>query len=117
MDGQQACLRRVNCASVVPLDSIRRWSKKEHKIVEVHRPDAVKQYNASMGGVDLVDRMVSIYRVSVRTCKWLVRMILHFFDCALKNALILYRDNARRSGTASKDILDFMAFRLRIVEC
>ena len=58
--------------SAVPLDSIRRRSKKEHKIVKIHRPDArpdaVKQYNASMGGVDLVDRMASIYRVSVRTC-------------------------------------------------
>ena len=56
--------------SAVSLDSIRRWSKKEQKIVEIHCPDAVKQYNASMGGVDLVDRMVSIYRVSVCTCKW-----------------------------------------------
>ena len=58
-----------------------------------------------------------IYRVSVRTCKWPVRVSLHFLNSALKNALILYRDNAKRSGTASKDILDFMAFRLRIREC
>ena len=56
--------------SAVPLDSVSRWSKKEHKTVEVRRPDAIKQYNASMGGVDLVDRMVSIYRISARTCKW-----------------------------------------------
>ena len=102
--------------SAVPLDSISRCSKKEHKIVKVHRPDAVKQYNASMGGVDLVDRMVSIYRVSVRKCKWPARVILHFLDCAVNNALILYGDNAR-SGTALKDILDFIAFRLRIGEC
>ena len=74
--------------SAVPLDSIRRWSKTEHKIVEVHRLDAVKQYNASMGSIDLVDRMVSIYRISVRTCKWPVRVILHFLNCALRNALI-----------------------------
>ena len=37
--------------SAVPLDSISRWSKKEHKIVEVHRPDPIKQYNAFVGGV------------------------------------------------------------------
>ena len=118
MEGQQLTVYVVSTAhSAVPLDSIKRWSKKEHKIVEVHCPDAVKQYNASMGGVNLVDRMVSMYRVSVCTCKGPVRVILHFFDCALKNALILYRGNARRSGTASKDILDFMAFRLRIGEC
>ena len=77
--------------STVPLDSISRWSKKEHKIVEACRPDAVKQYNASMGGVDLVNRMVSNYRISARTCKWPVRVILHFLDCALTNAWILYK--------------------------
>ena len=103
--------------SAVPLDSVSRWSKKEHKIVEVHRPDAIKQCNASISRVDLIDRMVSIYRISARTCKWPVRVILHFLDCALTNAWILYRDSARRTGTPSKDILDFMAFRLRVGEC
>ena len=103
--------------SAVPLNSVSRWSKKEHKTVEVHRPDAIKQCNASMSRVDLVDRMVSIYRISARTCKWPVRVILHFLDCVLTNAWILYRDSARRTGTPSKDILDFMAFRLRVGEC
>ena len=103
--------------SAVPLDSVSRWSKKEHKTVEVRRPDAIKQYNALMGGVDLVDPMVSIYRISARTCKWPVRVTLHFLDCALTNAWILYRDSARRTGTPSKDILDFMAFGLRVGEC
>ena len=85
--------------------------------MEVRCPDAIKQYNASMSRVDLVDMMASIYRISARTCKWPVRVILHFLDCALTNAWILYRDSARRTGTPSKDILDFMAFRLRVGEC
>ena len=33
-------------------------------------PYMVGQYNANMGGVDLLDSMVGVYRVSVRNKKW-----------------------------------------------
>ena len=39
---------------------------------------------------------------------------MHFLDCAVSNAWILYREAAKECGTPKKDILDFMEFRLPI---
>jgi hypothetical protein len=33
-------------------------------------PEMFRHYNAGMGGVDLLDNMVSVYRVSYRMKKW-----------------------------------------------
>uniref|UniRef100_A0A8C6PBR5 PiggyBac transposable element-derived protein domain-containing protein n=1 Tax=Nothobranchius furzeri TaxID=105023 RepID=A0A8C6PBR5_NOTFU len=48
-----------------PEDTCQRWSKKDKKYVIVTCPSIVQEYNAKMGGVDLSDRMMSYYRMSV----------------------------------------------------
>src|SRR6218665_1150261 len=42
------------------------------KYISVTRPDIVNQYNANMGGMDLMDRIISYYRISARTKKWTI---------------------------------------------
>lgn len=74
-----------------PTDECRRWSKKDSKYVQVQRPYIVARYNDCMGGIDLIDRMISYYRIQARSKKWTVRVILHFFDLAMANSWILYR--------------------------
>jgi len=63
-----------------PQDKSKRWSKGEKKYIEVDRPAIIQQYNAKMGGVDLCDRMMSVYRMSARTHKWTIRTIMHFIE-------------------------------------
>ena len=41
---------------------------------------------------------------------------MHFLDCAVSNAWILYREAAKECDTPKKYILDFMECRLRIGE-
>ena len=55
-----------------------------------------------MDGVDLAERMVSLYRMKARTNKWPVRVVMHFLDCAVSNAWILYREAAKECGTPKK---------------
>lgn len=40
-----------------------RWVKDEKKKVYVPQPHVVGNYNANMGGVDLIDRYVPYYRI------------------------------------------------------
>lgn len=69
-----------------PEDTCQRWSKKDKCYLTIRRPNIVQEYNAKMGGVDLSDRMMSYYRMSVRTKKWTIRMLMHFMDLALRSA-------------------------------
>ena len=52
-----------------PMHEVKRWKKNAGQ-VNVKQPDIVYQYNKSMGGVDLFDRLVSSYRPVLRSQKW-----------------------------------------------
>ena len=88
-------------------------NKKTH--IDVQRPQVVASYNKYMDGVDMVDRMVSLFRIGAKTTNWPVRVIMHFLDCALSNSWIMYRKNEKKLGKQKKDIMDFLGFRMWIV--
>ncbi|KAL4088559.1 hypothetical protein QTP88_023651 [Uroleucon formosanum] len=61
-------------------------------ITSVERPEIVKLYNASMGGVDKADQMISLYRTFIKSQKWTIRMIFHAFDLVASNAWLQYKE-------------------------
>ncbi|XP_076601804.1 piggyBac transposable element-derived protein 3 [Chaetodon auriga] len=99
-----------------PEDTCQRWSKKDKCYITVRRPNIVQEYNAKMGGVDLSDRMMSYYRMSVRTKKWTIRMLMHFMDLALANSWLLYRRDHQEHGTPRKAIMMFLTFRMDVAQ-
>ena len=97
-----------------PQDTCARWDKKLKQYVTIQRPSIVREYNSKMGGVDLVDRMMSYYRMSGRTKKWTLRMIMHFTDLALANSWLLYRKDLTSCGIPKKNIMQFLEFRMEV---
>ncbi|XP_049453042.1 piggyBac transposable element-derived protein 3 [Epinephelus fuscoguttatus] len=95
-------------------DTCQRWDKKLKQYVSVSRPCIVREYNLKMGGVDLVDRMISYYRMSARTKKWTMRMLMHFTDLALANSWILYRKDLTTCGAPKKSVMQFLEFRMEV---
>ena len=95
-----------------PEDTCQRWSKKDKKYVTVTRPRIGREYNSKMGGVDMSDRMISYYQVSVWTRKWTIRMLMHFMDLVLVNSWLLYRRDNQENGTPRKAIMKFLEFRM-----
>ncbi|CAL9689322.1 unnamed protein product [Knipowitschia caucasica] len=69
-----------------------------------------------MGGVDLVDRMMSYYRMSVRTKKWTLRMLMHFTDLALANSWLQYCKDLTACSTPKKSIMQFLEFRTEVAQ-
>lgn len=70
------------------LDVVRRWGKREKKYLDIERPEIVRIYNQSKGGVDKMDQTISDYRIFIRSNKWTLRMAMHFFDVAVCNSWI-----------------------------
>jgi hypothetical protein len=60
-----------------------------------------------MGGVDLLDQLISTYRILIRSKK---RMIMHFIDFTLVNSWIEYRKDCVSNGIPKKEELDLLSF-------
>jgi len=95
-------------AGIDEQDKVQRWSESQKEYIMVDRPRCVQLYNCNMGGVDNIDRLISLYRIKSKTRKWPVRAIFHFTDLSLSNAWLLYRDQERLHGnTRCLDLLNF----------
>jgi hypothetical protein len=68
-----------------------RYSAVEKKIVQIDRPNIVRQYNNCMGGVDQMDANVQAYRISIRGKKWWHPIVTWLWDVAMANAWNVYR--------------------------
>lgn len=97
-----------------PLSLAKRYSRIEKRYVDVEMPNIVKEYNLNMGGVDLHNRMLSHYRSYHRTKKWPVRFLEHFFDMAIVNSWLTYKNDCFTAAVPKKDIMDLHYFKMRL---
>lgn len=98
-------------------DKVRRWEKKTSEYIEVNRPQVIREYNHGMGGVDLLDQLISQYRIFIRSKKWTLRVIMHFVDFALASSWLEYRRDYRKAHpTSTKNMLDLLGFRVHVAE-
>ncbi|KAL4142153.1 hypothetical protein QTP88_004670 [Uroleucon formosanum] len=102
-------------ASGIP-DTVQRWNKKEKKYVSVERPEIIKLYNQSMGGVDKYDQLISYYRIFLKSKKWTLRMVFHAVDMAITNSWLEYYLDCKNLNIPNKDRMDLLEFRLRLAD-
>ena len=100
--------------SLEPVDTVQRWNKIEKCYAEVSRPNVVAQYNHSMGGVDMCDRLLSFYRCRIRTKKWPIRVFFHFMDWSVVNAFLQYKQHCKLADISLK--YDLLSFKQYIAE-
>ncbi|KAJ8387597.1 hypothetical protein AAFF_G00152930 [Aldrovandia affinis] len=84
-------------------DEVVRWDKKEKVYVTINRPAVVKKYNESMGGVDLFDQLIALYRTEIRSRKWSLRMITHCFDLTVVNSWLEYQERRSTCWCSKKE--------------
>uniref|UniRef100_A0AAV2IYF0 PiggyBac transposable element-derived protein domain-containing protein n=1 Tax=Knipowitschia caucasica TaxID=637954 RepID=A0AAV2IYF0_KNICA len=87
-----------SCASVSPVGQVRRYSKEEKKKISVPCPKIVSEYNTHMGGVDLADMMIALYRTPAKSHRWYLAIFWQMVDIAVNNAWLLHRRDAAQLG-------------------
>ena len=99
-------------AKIHPMTTVLRFDSKNKRVIEIQCPDIVKKYNKSMGGVDLADQLISLYKIPLRSKKYYMRLVFHMIDMVIVNAWLLYRRDASSLNLQRKDILPLASFKL-----
>ena len=69
-----------NFVGVEPISSIERWDKATISKKGNPRSQVVIACNKSMGGVDLADMMIALYRIRAKTKHWYIKVFWHLID-------------------------------------
>ena len=92
----------------------RRWSKKEGRFINIDRPAMVTEYNSNMGGVDLCDMLMSMYRIRHRSTKYYMHIVFYCIGAAVVNGWLLYRRQMTQKNVPSKNQMSLLAFQSEI---
>lgn len=92
---------------VDPVEKIKRYSKEAKMKIDVDCPQIVKEYNRHMGGVDLADMLVSLYRTPFKTRRWYIGIFAQILDICINNAWLLHRKSCSKTGKKSMPLKDF----------
>lgn len=80
-----------SCVAVNPMGEVKRYSKEQKRQISVSCPRIVTEYNTHMGGVDLADMMIALYRTPTKSHRWYLSIFWQLIDIALNNAWLLHR--------------------------
>ena len=80
---------------LLPTGEVKRWSETDKKIykkmVNISRPNVIKVYNETIGGVDRSDQNIATYRIYMRQKKWYWPLVADSLDGEIQNAWLLHR--------------------------
>ena len=95
---------------------VNRWFAKKKEVVSVPYPIMVHMYNKHMGGVDLADMLMALYRINVKKRKWYRHLVYYSIGVAVTNGWLLYRRDCEAVGIPKKKQLKLMDFQHQIAE-
>ena len=96
--------------------AVERWDPKSKRYLQVPFPDAIKEYNSAMGGVDLVDMLIALYRAPMKTKRWYIKVLVHCVDACKVNACLIYRRYATQLSIPKRKQLTLVQFTTKIAD-
>lgn len=93
--------------SCKPMNTCNRFDKAQKKNITLQCPNAIKQYNKHMGGVDLVDSFIGRYRIKMKSKKWYMRIFYHLLDVTIINSWLLYKRVLENKKEKPVNLYDF----------
>ena len=103
-----------NYMSNVDGPDAKRWSKKEKKYIQIKRPLIVHEYNIHMGGVDLCDMLLALYRICQRSVKYYMHIFYYCLGISIANGWLLHRRHSEQKGINKKHQLTLLKFKSKV---
>lgn len=93
-----------------------RFNAQQKTKVDVPCPQIVHSYNRHMGGVDLCDMLMSLYRVTHRSRKWYHHIFFYSLNLMIVNSWLIYRQIEDRKGIPKRQQLSLLKFHTDVAE-
>ena len=74
----------------------------------------MEQYDNSMGGVDLSDMLISLYRTPIKTKGWYLKVLFHCVDIVTVNAWHIYCRDCNQLKVSKKLQLSLVKFTMMV---
>lgn len=104
----------LRCTESQPL-KIARYNRKQKSHEEIDCPQIIREYNAHMGGVDLMDAYIGRNGLKIKTKDMATRIFYHLLDMGITNAFVLYRRlNYERKKTTESKLKDMTMREFRV---
>lgn len=93
------CVQVVSSYSSTRDESqIKRYCKEQKTKVNVKCPQVILDYNKHMGGVDLADMLIALYRTGLKTHRWYIKIFGQMLDICINNGWLLYKRHCNILG-------------------
>ncbi|KAK9728889.1 hypothetical protein QE152_g17023 [Popillia japonica] len=69
-----------------------------------------------MRGVDLLDQLIILYRIFIRSRKWTLRVAMHMIDFVLVNSWLEYKKDCAKRNVPNNSVLHLLDFRIHVAE-
>ena len=76
---------------VEPVNDVKRYDKKAQKKIDILCPAIIQEYNQHMGGVDLLDCLVSLYKFPLKSRRWYMYIFYHTVSMIVVTSWLWYR--------------------------
>lgn len=111
---------RTNTTEQQPAKATR-YDRAKKSFLSIDCPQIIREYNAHMGGVDLMDGLMGRYHIHAKTMNVIMRVFYHLVDMACTNAFILHRRvqaEKRMHSSCDEELepIELPDFRIRIAE-
>ena len=77
-----------NAVGVEPVGSVKRFDVEAKCKVDIPCPSFVLAYNKHMGGIDLSDMLLALYKTPIRSHRWYLPIFGYILDVAVINAAL-----------------------------
>ncbi|GFU34811.1 putative piggybac transposable element-derived [Nephila pilipes] len=96
----------TNHQTLEPISNTKRYSKSVKRKIDVTQPALIKSYNGGMGGVNVLDKLLSSYRRQLRNKKkWYRNLFANSLNISVTVSWIIYR------GIHGKNSMPHLEFR------